>query len=101
MKKEGDVMEGGRVNTSNMPPKRARRAAICCVTTPTRRSGRTPVAGQVVAVGCCFCFFVWLLGSAGTWGCAGRADALLKVRGGMLVPRPGSVMPYMRGCNKA
>jgi hypothetical protein len=35
------------------------------------------MAGQVVVVCCCFCFFAWLLGSAGTWGRAGRPDALL------------------------
>jgi hypothetical protein len=76
-----------------MPPKRARRAAICCVTTPTRRSGRIP--SQVVVVVVAFCFFVWLLGSAGTWGCAGRPDdALLRNVVGW-VPRPEFSMPYI------
>jgi hypothetical protein len=66
MKKEGDVMEGRRVNTSNMPPKRARRAAICYVTTPTRRSGRIPMAGQVVVIVVAFAFLF------GCWDQPGR-----------------------------
>lgn len=49
-----------------MPRKRARRAAICCVTTPTRRSGRIPVVGQVVVVVVAFAFLL------GCWDPPGR-----------------------------
>jgi hypothetical protein len=61
------------------------------------------MAGPVVVVVVVVVAFAFLFGcwrSAGTWGCAGRADALLRrvryvVRGGMFVPRPEFLMPHM------